>query len=575
MDQLKKQLAVVMEYSFWIGSAIVLLGSVGVWYLTTSNLNQEHESQVRKLNSDHETVTQVRNGLFEQPNDLSHAEMDKLIDKRKGEVLESWKTLYDRQRPILTWPTEELTDDFIKEFEGLIPIEKYVEFPTLDADEKTPYLRTQYQRYIKNAMPRIAQICRAEWSAEFSRTATVGLSMNLGAAYGQKTALDISGVPIQPLVKWAEDSQQDLLTGLFPWRTQGTPPTTLEVYYSQENLWILKQLLGIIDEVNGDATQRYQAKIHEIVDIRIGSKVRMGAGEISKPGEGMSSVAMGMAMDDEMMSMGMESTDLSSSAIEVAAVDPGDNRYVNTENEPITGSQLRSALTSNSSSDAEIAVAKRVPVMMSVKIDQRYVQDLLAACGSAALMVEVSQVRLLPKSGVSSGGGIGGMSMEAMMEGEEEAGGGGMEGLMAGGGQMNALGPATKKRKDEFPLDQAVEIYGLIYIYNPPNPEALGVEEVDKNTVIEDVVDATGEPVVEPAAPANTEDALPAPAPAGSPDDAAPADGAPADDPTNGAPADPPAADGAPADAPPAADESAAPVADASPAVPTPAIAAP
>ena len=39
--------------------------------------------------------------------------------------------------------------------------------------------------------------------------------------------------------------------------------------------------------------------------------------------------------------------------------------------EPITGAELRAALTSNSPNDASLAVAKRVPVMMSLNMDQR------------------------------------------------------------------------------------------------------------------------------------------------------------------------------------------------------------
>ena len=65
MDQLKQQLAVVLKHGFWIGSAIVLLGSVGVWYLATSKLAQENEDETRKLNGAVESVTQVRTAAHE------------------------------------------------------------------------------------------------------------------------------------------------------------------------------------------------------------------------------------------------------------------------------------------------------------------------------------------------------------------------------------------------------------------------------------------------------------------------------------------------------------------------------
>ena len=43
------------------------------------------------------------------------AEMQRLIDARSDEVLNSWQMLYDRQRDILTWPVDELKQDFVDE----------------------------------------------------------------------------------------------------------------------------------------------------------------------------------------------------------------------------------------------------------------------------------------------------------------------------------------------------------------------------------------------------------------------------------------------------------------------------
>ena len=290
MDQLKQQFAIVLKYGFWIGSAIVLLGSLLTWYLSTSNLAEENRSQTSKLDSAVASVTSVRSELGTQPNDLSHTAMEELIEDRKNEVLASWKKLFEKQQSLLTWPTEELTEDLTGRFEGLIPIERYVEFPTAEADEVPPYLRRQYQTYIGNVLPDIAAMAKAEWSAPFSKTSAVMMSSpSSGYGYGGVPKVGIAGVEAGPLVKWSAASQNGLLDELFPWRGKGTPPTTLEVYYSQENLWILKQMLQIIAEVNGDAQQPYQAKIHEIAKISIGKKVSFTSGTISKPGEGATS----------------------------------------------------------------------------------------------------------------------------------------------------------------------------------------------------------------------------------------------------------------------------------------------
>ena len=63
-------------------------------------------------------------------------------------------------------------------------------------------------------------------------------------------------------------------------------------------------------------------------------------------------------------------------------------------------------------------------------------------------------------------GGMGGMD-------------GGMGGAMGGGadGGMGALTKAT-----EHPYHQEVEVYGIVHIYNPPNPAALGIDPDEPKT---------------------------------------------------------------------------------------------
>ena len=227
--------------------------------------------------------------------------------------------------------------------------------------------------------------------------------------------------------------------------------------------------------------------------------------------------------------------------------DPAENRYVNVALEPITGSALRTALTSAQPSDAALAVAKRVPVMLSLNMDQRAIPELVATCGSSRLMVEVHQVRMLPKS--ESAGGMMGMGGEEGMEDMGMGMGGGMmgAGMMGGGG----AGPSTEP-EDEFPLDMTVEVYGIIYIYNADDQEKLGIELVNEDTVIDGsmgntasqtaaAAPATGTPAPATGTPAPAT-GTPAPA-AGTP---APAAGTPAPA-TGGAPA--PATGGAPAPA--------------------------
>ncbi len=570
MDKIKDQLAVAMKYGFWIGSVAVLLGSLGIWYMTTSKLSEENASQTSKIKQAISTVSTVQSEISKHPNEISHAEMKLMIEKRQQQVLESWQTLYDRQRDILTWPEEELTKNFVDEFRDLLPIEVHVDFPTLEEDEKETTLLATYQRYIKKALPGIAEIAKAEWTAEFeSATSGMGLEMGgmsgmsgMGGGYGGmmgsggmmmgRGPIDITGATGGPLVKWSAASQSTLLTDLFPWR--GTLPSTLEVYYSQENLWVLKQLLQIIAELNGDVRQPYQAQIHEIVKIGIGSSVKGGSGTISKPGEnvvmgGMSGMS-GMDMYDldsgGMGSGGMDSgmDGMSSGMGTVEEPDPADNRYVNEAGEQIDAASLRGALTTDRPDNVALAVAKRVPVMMSLKMNQRAVPELLAICGSVPLMVHVNQVRILPPTASSASSTYGGGEMDMGMSMSS-----GVDDMMSMGSGMDMgmgmgmSGPSTKGPVAEFPLDMNVEIYGLIYIYNPPDPSKLALDQVNSENVDELIDDAAVPAAGLTAAADDANGELPVPKPDTAEQQPETAEQQPVTaEPSAGQPAEPPAA---------------------------------
>src|SRR6056297_2288512 len=263
MDQVKEYLAVVMKHGFWIGSTLVLVGALAVWYLSTSELNQETDSQIRGIESDVQKVSQVQGELPTQPNELSHAVMNQMIDERKAEVLEAWQFVFDAQRDILTWP-EIMQDEFLNEFKYVtdpetgqvdknklkLPFEKYEQFSPSGEEEKVPpMLLRRYEQYIGQTLPGYAAIAKAKWSADFNKRPTGGMmeggmegmmmeDMTMGGGATRRTNVDsITGLSTEPVVKWSTSSQEALLKDLFPWRGGKEYPSELDVYYSQENLW--------------------------------------------------------------------------------------------------------------------------------------------------------------------------------------------------------------------------------------------------------------------------------------------------------------------------------------------------
>ena len=61
--------------------------------------------------------------------------------------------------------------------------------------------------------------------------------------------------------------------------------------------------------------------------------------------------------------------------------------------------------------------------------------------------------------------------------------GGGMGGMMTGEGSGGGYSGAPGAAKSEAPLSEvSVEIFGLIYLYNPADPAALGAVLADQTT---------------------------------------------------------------------------------------------
>ncbi|MFI4874713.1 MAG: hypothetical protein ACIALR_05225, partial [Blastopirellula sp. JB062] len=142
--------------------------------------------------------------------------------------------------------------------------------------------------------------------------------------------------------------------------------------------------------------------------------------------------------------------------------DPAQFRYVDKDYKKIDAETLKTAMTQPTAEDYYLAVAKRLPVRMRMTIDQRKIDKLLVECGNADLTLEVRQLRLNPTTGSGMGGGYGG----------------GLGGGYQGGFESESyMGMGGSQQKVDNRYDVPIEIYGIIYIYNPVNKELLGITD--------------------------------------------------------------------------------------------------
>ncbi len=492
MDQLKTIWANIVKYHFWILMPLVLLASLGAFYVSRSSLDEKVKSRISKLENDFRVVSTLNIQAPKHPNTASDKKMDEMLTAVTMNVKEAWSKQYERQKPILTWSSNVIRDpDVLVKLNSFRPIEQFLEYP-LKTEPLEVTWREQYKFYIKNAFPELAKIIGARWSAEIG-SAVADSGDTSDASSGEFGAVTTTGSGPAPLVNWSSTSQSALQASIVPW--YGLPhPSTLDICYTQEDIWILEGILQVIAATNGKARENFQAPIKEVEWIKIGKSAGSDA-----------TTQMPTGADDG-------SGDLSGGgfAATVVSPDPADNRYVDSNFKPVPAAKLRSAMKSSNPEDAFFAVAKRVPIKFRVKMDQAKHAKLLAECGNGNLMIEVKQVRINAADGgggISIGGGMagvlgGGMGMDDPGGGADSSGDSGMS---------FGAGPTASQASQP---DPPIEIYGIVYLFNPVDFSKLGLEKVTENTTMVTTANPNAAASTPAAPPVPNAEPSSAPAPA-------------------------------------------------------------
>ena len=580
MDQLKPVIEFCKKQYFWILLGLLSLLSIAGFVMTKMALVAELKTQQSLIDSKYTSVQEVSGKASTHPNEKSHAEMDKVVDKIAVDVRSAWDLQFRRQEKIMQWPKElDYQGDFIPVVEKYKPIES-LPFPNTQ-DPLVNTVRERYRDYVDPLFPKLANIIGARWISSTSAMGNaasaggsgggIGAPSGMGGGIGSPTMLGGSGLNGAPgesaingqkvVVIWPAASQQELMKSVLWWHDAKKAPSTLEILYTQEDLWILEGLMNIIKATNGDVQENFQASIKEIEFIRIGKNAVGRAGELTSLGTTGNTGMGGMGSMGSMGSSGMlasndDDSDMDSNAGSSApapsmdgmegmvdgsgggtatAPDPASGRYVDTAFQPIQGDKIRTVVTSGAldPTDAPLAVAKRIPVRMRFMMDQRKVNRLLTECGNADLLFEVRQVRI-NTSPFGSGNAIGGM-----MGGGSGMGGRAGPGIGGADGGMG-LGPAGRDGDEDFggmgmggvaptvaggskSYDLPVEIYGVVYLFNPVDMNKLGLQNVTADTQIENVGRVSAEDSTNPESDAS--------ATAGSEPPTQPAAGTPASEP--------------------------------------------
>ncbi len=515
MDQLKVFWAGIVKFHFWILMVVVALASFGTFYVSRQAIDQEVVSRISAVEGKYRNVSSLNGEVATHPNDFSDEEMKKSVGLMTSDVKSAWESQYNRQRGIMVWPEDVGTAETLKKLNKFRPIEFFLEYsnpPKPDPLDLTE--REVYRDYVKNVFPKIAKIVGAQWTASLNPSGggyggDPGFAATAGLAPG-------APAPTAPLVIWETASQSTLQKEIVPWYDPTTPPSTLEICYTQEDLWVLDGVLQVIKRTNGDARENFQAPIKQIEWIRLGKATRADSGEVL----GAEALLAGTAVAANPYGGGTPLAGGSPYGGGGAAgvpmrPDPADGRYVDSDYKPVPASRLRSAMKSSAPADALFAVAKRIPVQFRVKMDPTKIASLISECGNNPLLIEVKQVRVNGKESAagataSYGGAFGGGGgIDGGTSGGDSGGGEAMAPADSDpyGGGANAFAAGSDSKTGDVP----VEVYGIVYLFNPVDIQKLGLDKVKAETELDTTVEGAGPAAAQPV-PAAATPAVPAPA---------------------------------------------------------------
>ena len=448
MDKLKEFFGLFKRQHFWFVWPILLILTVVGWMSATGSVEQKVSSQKGEIDGYFSQATNILNVNIENnghPNSEWEGGMETLIASRLKNVEDAWGKKWDRQKTLLRWP-EEL--EFAAHAETLRPIEK-IDPNAPDVRLGTPQLE-RYAEFIRRELPKLAEKIGSVWRPTRAQGSFSGGASSRNEEWG--TADEEAESPV---VEWLPDSQGQVVA-MFNWVPL---PDTLEVLYAQEDYWVLTALMDIIVKTNGGATTRSHAAIKELQLIQIGKSVQEQQFAVITPGPPPGAEASedddsgggdyeeeGTFNNPEEEQTFFNAGDNVAGRQTVKRENPAKGRYVDREFKPIEDVAVLKA---------SVDVAKRIPVRIRVRMDQREINKLLVNCANSSTTFEVRQMRLNPKDsfGVSRTSTFG-----------------------RGNGESNFFSQSAAQVPDAATFDRTVELYGIIYIFNPVNKALLNGE---------------------------------------------------------------------------------------------------
>jgi len=423
MEQVKEFLRQVIKYRFWISIGVAALFALIAYMVGSRPIRAKAEDETKKITAALTDVKQYTSPTIPTP------EYKPIVDEKTQvlgkDVSSAWKTLYDRQAPLLTWP--ETVQERFRKWGRQWP-----------KDEDAGRVNLAIVDYIEAYKDYVTMVYKTFKPFEYETGNGI-----------------VAAPPEEVLLRPAVFQVEHL-------------PNMGKIWSAQERLWMQRTVLEVVAEVNKNAKSWDDAIIKQIEALEVGNpraqdqrsvakgEVLEPAADILAPGEeeaaataaaggggggtgssAAASMAAGMmgglkgrgdAMGGGGMSMMMGGGGgMGSTAKEAETV-----HYVKYENDK--------------------GQYKILPILITVLIDQDHIQDFLVELENSPMSIQVMDIELnrpqarvtKPEKGETMAGGYSagmmgfGGAMSAMMSRMRGAEGAGM-GMMGYGGMGAAM----------------------------------------------------------------------------------------------------------------------------------------
>jgi len=497
-DNMRPAAELFAKYHFWLVALLVPLIVLPVLAAGNSGLLSNIAAKRSEIESKLSQVRRV-SSLSPHPNEQWSETINTEKDRVREDMIGEWGRFWDSQKSIRVWP-EELGNGFIRNVTSLRPGGELGRNDLMNYGRRVPRF-VQALPARMGAEEMMGDVESARDGGGMPRLPAGGRGMAAGFGPGMPPGAGPRGP--RPIITWNPADQQELFQS-FVW---DSPPSTIQVLMSQEELWVYGVLCDVLKRVNEGATGGHDSAVTYVEELAVGYRAAEddpgGAGRLYVPptatvaaadsGEmsGFGSGAGGFDMQGGPEggrpphprfkgaggSFGSDRSAMGSGGMAdtrgAAAQTSSDGDFLNWAYVDFSGKPL---LAEELTSTPGIAVTRLMPFRMVAVIDQRKLDSLLVTMATWPMPIEVRQVRINPGAanvgtGMDMGGGMG--SGGGMARGR-----GGMAGgrLAGGRGGREAMGGGAEGGTGR-PHDVTVEIVGTIALATPPGskpPQAAG-----------------------------------------------------------------------------------------------------